>query len=98
MNKRKTELHRHFYFWCPTCRSKLHLETAERAEDDGRGVDVGPWGHEPYCPMCGTRTQDWDEIAVRDDRFINHGEWVDFEKWHAEQPKQPAEKPWGEDP
>ena len=92
------DAHRHFYFWCPNCLSTLHLETAEHASDDSRGVEPEPWVNEPYCPMCGTETQDWDDIAAHDERFRNHGTWEDFAKWNSEQPKGECPKPWGEEP
>lgn len=77
------EPHRHFYYWCPNCRSMMHLETAERTYDDERNVDVGPWGREPSCPMCGAQMWDWDEIAIRDPEFQNKGSWEDTERWRA---------------
>lgn len=75
------ERRRHFYYWCPNCRSLMHLETAELKFDDQRNVDAEPWGHEPHCPMCDAQMEDWDSIAVRDEEFINKGSFEDADRW-----------------
>lgn len=76
--------HRHFYFWCPNCMTRVHVETAERKEDDARDVYASPT--DPECPMCGhAYMEDWDTIAAHDESFRNHGTWADFERWRAKE-------------
>lgn len=84
----REEGRRHFYYWCPNCRSTMHLETAELVEDDSRNVDIGPWDREPKCPMCEAQMEDWDMIAAYDEEFRNKGTWEDTERWRAKQKSQ----------
>lgn len=77
---------RHFYFWCPNCETRVEVKTAERGIDDSRDVDAIPETEIP-CPMCLHMMWTWDEVALRDESFMNHGTWSDFKRWRAKQPE-----------
>ena len=65
---------RHFYFWCTSCRTVLHVETAE-------GNDVCSIPDEPPCVVCGGPTRDYDNLAAFGDTPLNDGSWEAFEAW-----------------
>jgi hypothetical protein len=81
--------HRHFYFWCSNCATRVEIETAECKEDDSRDVSILPDVEIP-CPMCEHMMWTWDEIAARDESFMNRGTWADFERWRAKQKEPPT--------
>lgn len=83
--------HRYFYFWCPNCETRVVVETAERGIDDSRDVDALPETDIP-CPMCSHMMWTWDEVALRDESFMNRGTWADFRRWRSKL----QESPWRE--
>ena len=81
--------HRFFFFWCPNCATRVEVETAEERIDDSRDVDIMPDTEIP-CPMCAHLMWTWDEVALRDESFMNRGTWVAFERWRRTKQEAPS--------